>query len=686
MEQRIYYFLKEVFANPGITMKMLESKLNSTRSQLEYTLKKTNQWLTDKDLPSIKRKNKGLFCHIDIVNKIPELLEEESVFDHFLSEKERGYLILLTILVRQEELSLYHLSSALQVSKNTILADMKKIHQELGLFHVNIKFNRVKGYYLTGNELEKRKVLLFVLNKLLHHPNGESWINQIITIDASLLQSFIEHVHQIEAALEVQFSDAKILELPYIAYFSYIRSLQAKSLEVHDIEERFLIKETKEYQVTNAEFEGVMNETDILFFTVQMLSANVIDCYKDDRIDDDIYQAVEKMMNTFELLSCIQFQNRMDLLQKLYQHIRPAMFRIQYGVIEVNPLLAEVKKEHGDVHEFVKKSITPIELLLQRKMPEEELAYITMFMIGWMSKNGEYPQKRLKAVVVCTNGISVSRLLLINLKQLFPDIEFVNHLSVRGFYQSKEKFDLVFSTIPLETEKRIFVIQPFLTEKDKLMLQQNVNRSLRGYHVDQINYSQLLDIISRHAENINQRELKKDLEMYFSKTDVTTAQKRVELDLHELLVQRNIHIAKSVSSYSEAIWLVAKPLLEQDFIEERYIETIIQQFNPMEPYIVIAPYVAIPHASPEDGVNKLSMSLLSLKEPVLFTERHPVQLLVMIAASDYQSHLNALMQLNELLFDPHCVQQILNMNSPAMIAEFIKTTVQKIKEKEGMRL
>ncbi|WP_268812484.1 hypothetical protein [Heyndrickxia ginsengihumi] len=40
MEQRIYYFLKEVFANPGITMKMLESELNSTRSQLEYTLKK----------------------------------------------------------------------------------------------------------------------------------------------------------------------------------------------------------------------------------------------------------------------------------------------------------------------------------------------------------------------------------------------------------------------------------------------------------------------------------------------------------------------------------------------------------------------------------------------------------------------------------------------------------------------
>ncbi|MFB8734775.1 PTS sugar transporter subunit IIA [Bacillus sp. SL00103] len=43
---------------------------------------------------------------------------------------------------------------------------------------------------------------------------------------------------------------------------------------------------------------------------------------------------------------------------------------------------------------------------------------------------------------------------------------------------------------------------------------------------------------------------------------------------------------------------------------------MIQSVDQNGPYIVIAPQVAIPHARPEDGVNELSMSLMTFEQPV----------------------------------------------------------------------
>lgn len=90
--------------------------------------------------------------------------------------------------------------------------------------------------------------------------------------------------------------------------------------------------------------------------------------------------------------------------------------------------------------------------------------------------------------------------------------------------------------------------------------------------------------------------------------------------LNDLLTEQTIKLHQTADTWQEAITKAAQPLLDQNAIKPSYVEAMIQSVHQNGPYIVIAPQVAIPHARPEDGVNKLSMTLMSFKQPISFSK------------------------------------------------------------------
>ncbi|MEW9500300.1 PTS sugar transporter subunit IIA [Jeotgalibacillus marinus] len=123
-----------------------------------------------------------------------------------------------------------------------------------------------------------------------------------------------------------------------------------------------------------------------------------------------------------------------------------------------------------------------------------------------------------------------------------------------------------------------------------------------------------------------------------------------------------IQIADKVESWQDAIELAASPLLQKGMIKEDYIDAMITNINKLGPYVIIAPHVAIPHARPEDGVNKLAMSLLKLNQPIAFSEeeRHQASLIFILAATDNQTHLKALSQLSTMLSEEENIDTLIN--------------------------
>ena len=129
--------------------------------------------------------------------------------------------------------------------------------------------------------------------------------------------------------------------------------------------------------------------------------------------------------------------------------------------------------------------------------------------------------------------------------------------------------------------------------------------------------------------------------------------------LTELLNKDTIQIANEVANWQDAIRLASAPLLQQNKIENRYIQAMIHSIEEHGPYVVLTPKVAIPHARPTEGVKALSMSLLSLQKPVLFGPDKPVFLIIVLAAIDSESHLQALMDLTQVLYEPTQIDNII---------------------------
>ena len=121
--------------------------------------------------------------------------------------------------------------------------------------------------------------------------------------------------------------------------------------------------------------------------------------------------------------------------------------------------------------------------------------------------------------------------------------------------------------------------------------------------------------------------------------------------LKDLLVADTIQFADQCADWEQAIRFAGNPLLENDTISSDYIAAMINKVKEFGPFIDLGKGVAIPHARPEEGVNRIGMSMLRLKEPVnlLGDEAHAVDTIICIAAIDNQTHLKALSELTGIL-------------------------------------
>lgn len=126
-----------------------------------------------------------------------------------------------------------------------------------------------------------------------------------------------------------------------------------------------------------------------------------------------------------------------------------------------------------------------------------------------------------------------------------------------------------------------------------------------------------------------------------------------------LLEKQNVRILNEAKDWKTAIRFSVMPLEEQGYVETRYKEEIISNVVSMGPYIVLAPYVALPHARPEQGVIKSQIAVTLYKNEVFFEKGIPAKLFIVLAASDNSSHLDALVSITEILQDEAKVAEIL---------------------------
>lgn len=131
--------------------------------------------------------------------------------------------------------------------------------------------------------------------------------------------------------------------------------------------------------------------------------------------------------------------------------------------------------------------------------------------------------------------------------------------------------------------------------------------------------------------------------------------------LKQLLAADMIQIIEYCHDWREAVSLSCQPLLDKGIVEKRYVDAIYRSHEAIGPYYVVGPGIAMPHARPEDGANKLGLALTLIKSGVTFHSEgnDPVKLLVVLAAPDSNSHIEVISQLAELLDNQKDIDNIL---------------------------
>ena len=120
--------------------------------------------------------------------------------------------------------------------------------------------------------------------------------------------------------------------------------------------------------------------------------------------------------------------------------------------------------------------------------------------------------------------------------------------------------------------------------------------------------------------------------------------------MDEFILKNNFQIVADEMKWSDAIRKTIDPLIKGGYVMNKFEKYIFENLIRSGNKFIISPYIILPHARPEQGVNKNAISVLLLKHPVYFQDsREPIKLIVVLASTDSVSHLIMLRKVAEIL-------------------------------------
>ena len=168
------------------------------------------------------------------------------------SEKERAEYIILNVAKQLEEISLIHFSSALDVSKNTILRDIKYAQVILEDYQLEIVYSRIHGYELSGTEWDKRKLLVELLREAFNMYDSEWYLQKVLNITKADIEHIRHLLEIVETRLRLTFSDERMQLLQYTLLILFRRIRRGEFIDDFYHIDYEQLSDTKEFEAAES--------------------------------------------------------------------------------------------------------------------------------------------------------------------------------------------------------------------------------------------------------------------------------------------------------------------------------------------------------------------------------------------------------------------------------------------------
>ena len=695
MDKDVLLLMKFLSKKSFITLADIENSLEMTRRQAKYRIQKLNDLLNEEKVPPIlisSSATKDIVVSDDTKKVINSLLKDIDQNDvYYLSKKERLIYMYLMLFINKDHLTLNDFIDSLQVSRSTVLLDLKELTQTLEEINIHIKNDRKRGYYLVGSEMEIRRFMMKnVIYTLADEDNNkvfDIFINDFYLDDFTYSKVYISELAEKH---NIRFVENRLIEFIYIFIFLNTR-MHNENYSSNDIgalmdidamsymkEYKFSSELLKKYNPTNN-----ITESDVNYIAAWILGITFGDINEETKDCILISDLIGKMMTRFESLSGVHYKNTEEIFIQLYSHFRPAYYRLLFKLPIFNPVCDKVQEEYPELYQLVEQTMKPFNIIFGEEIPAGEIAYLTMhFSTIYSGKKGINIEKQKTALVVCSNGIGSSAILYNELTSMFPELHFLSPIDSSKLSDFSEKVDIIFATNYLEDIPDINIpiihVSPVMSIAERYQVMREVYMQLGSGFLKKTNVDVVMDIISKHADIQNRDALYNELINYFSEIDnISNKDKKNELHLLDMVRENIIRLNIKAENWEDAVRFSYEPLLDGGFITQKYIDETVRIMNTVGPYVVITKHIALLHTKPESGAISCAMGIGVLEKPINFgsIEHDPIKYIFSLSAIDNHTHLCAMAELLELFNDDNFFLTLDKATNSSEIIEYIRNNI-----------
>lgn len=662
MNKRTVSIIHELCDTQENTIAGLAEKFQVSQRTIRNDLNLISDLLKENDLPVLELKRGGVICIPGGAAQIHSLLSEEDFYEYKLSKEERKKIASAMLVDATGYLTLSAIADALFVSRATVIADLDEIKSFIKKGHLEVLSHPNKGLRVEGKESDKRIFLMSLFETGQQKPGSDIMEKQFCEPDE--IQSLIEKIlHEQEHFHKSYLTDDSFEKILRYLAIMVRRNRQGEYVEVRNKRgnSKYLMAEDVVRYVCQY-CQVTATEDEVQFLSELLVMARYMKQKESEQNAVKIQLLTRQFIEKVSLETGIELNTDYDLFENLAGHLEAICAQSAIPGTN-NPIIEELLKENQQIEKAVLLALPLLHAYAGREIPKTEAGYIAVHFCAAIERR-KNKEISFHVIVACHAGIGTSHLLLERLKKHF-NFQIVDIVSSHEAQTLKEgAADFIISTVPLKgCSLKYIIVSPLFTDEDYIRVG-NLVDSLRGSRnlpireekrqiTSQGLLTRLSPVIYEKAPD-QAKELMKEItrivQGYFQEPVQTEVQEEIP-SLSHLLSPSHIQLNVQCTDWKDSISKSARLLLEQGYIEERYIEAMIANVEENGPYVVISKGFAVPHEGCDKGCLKTGMNLIRLATPVVFGEEEtdPVEFVCCLSATDHKMHLKAFFHLVNLL-------------------------------------
>lgn len=620
--------------------------------------------------------------------KMEEKIRSMSPYDYRLSLEERKFYIVITLLYCDGYCSMQQLADEMYVTRNTIINDCKIVREYLNEFGIDFISRNNRGIRIEGTLRQRENLLINIFCALLPSLACEKdffvqFLCRKLGFHCGLAQ-IARYMNAFAREKNIIFAKEVFLEIAICLFVLFNQrqapGTEARSEAAEDVE-LDMIGGLVRYAADQCGLP-FLDKNEILDIERMILGRDIRpDIHSIN--DFELYGVISHFLLEIGKETKTDIQNDDLLIKSLISHIKSMK---NWSTLEF-----DIEEEYEEFELFFKVKAAAedrfclLENYLRYPLDSNMKDSIVIHICAAMLRS-RVSLRPCNVIVSCPGSMATSKYLEAQIRNYFQ-LNVVRVMSTKQVEMAGEyldQVDFVISTVRIKNcPVPVVVVSPLLTIEDINQIQAFIfrvqNQGAEPRAVDQSLLSQIQAVYttgdSKKIAYLNHAIKQALTEVYRMESETANRS-----PLMKMLKQKYVKLADGPLPWRQAMKEAAADLIRDGYFDLSYVEKAIENVEEYGNYIIVNQGIALAHANKDAGVYEDGISLLIVRDGILFDDGEPVYLLFFFSQKGDTDYLELFREIIRLGNDPDSMEKMRRMNSAVEACQLL---VEILTEYEG---